>query len=337
MTATASEQRPVATAEPAPTVEVPQPSKAIARIEELPPREDRQRAALLTPEAELESLLRLAQMMLESGFMPKALKTPAQVVTVILAGRELGIPPMMSIRSIGIIDGKPVLMADLLLGAFKRAGGRSKFRRLDENVAELYLRHPNGDEHVETFTIQHATRAGLMHKDNWKKYPKAMLRSRVITAGLKSIGWEPAAGIYDPEELEHLATAADDVMASSGEPSAETTTEPAQTGGRYEIRFPFGPHKDREFDEQYPPDHEVVAQRGTYVIGDEMLLRAHEWADRVLTERIIPKAGRKSEPLTDDRRPYFEAVRLTAATEIERRALEADDQRSEANAGNPYA
>jgi hypothetical protein len=28
-----------------------------------------------------------------------------------------------------------------------------------------------------------------------------MLRSRVITAGLKSLGWEGAVGVYDPSEL----------------------------------------------------------------------------------------------------------------------------------------
>jgi hypothetical protein len=65
----------------------------------------------------------------------------------------------------------------------------------------LVLRHPNGDEHTETFSIEDAKRAGLASNDNYAKHPKAMLRSRAITAGLKSIGWEGAVGIYDPDEV----------------------------------------------------------------------------------------------------------------------------------------
>ena len=33
------------------------------------------------------------------------------------------------------------------------------------------------------------------------KYAKAMLRSRAITAGLKSIGWEGGCGTYDDDEI----------------------------------------------------------------------------------------------------------------------------------------
>jgi hypothetical protein len=72
---------------------------------------------------------------------------------------------------------------------------------LDETKAVLHLVHPNGDKHTETFTIEDAKRAGLSSNSNYSKFPKAMLRSRAITAGLKSIGWEGAVGAYDPDEL----------------------------------------------------------------------------------------------------------------------------------------
>lgn len=147
------------------------------------------------------ALMALAKELVTTGFLPVAIKTPAQAVAIILTGRELGLPAMQSLRSICIIQGKPELSADLQLSIFHRDGGRSRWVALDATKAALWLRHPNGDEHTETFTIEDAKRAGLAGGVNWQKYPKAMLRSRAITAGLKSIGFEPLTGTYAPGEI----------------------------------------------------------------------------------------------------------------------------------------
>ncbi len=142
----------------------------------------------------------MARALVASGFLPRGINTPEKAIALILTGREMGLGPMASIRSISIIDGKPVVAADRQLAMFKSAGGRARFVQLDETGAVLALRHPNGDEHTETYTVEMARAAGLLSKDNWKHHPKAMLRSRVITAGLKSIGFEATAGVYDPDE-----------------------------------------------------------------------------------------------------------------------------------------
>lgn len=52
--------------------------------------------------------------------------------------------------------------------------------------------------------MEDAKRAGLTG-NVWKAYPKAMLRSRAITAGLKSVGWSGAAGFYDPDEAREFS------------------------------------------------------------------------------------------------------------------------------------
>jgi len=57
------------------------------------------------------------------------------------------------------------------------------------------------DKHTETFTMDDARKAGLLSSGMYTKFPKAMLRSRAITAALKSIGWEGGSGVYDPSEL----------------------------------------------------------------------------------------------------------------------------------------
>lgn len=171
----------------------------------LPAVRETQAVSPVQKEMDLPSLFKLAEALVPTGFLPEAIKTPGQAVAIILAGRELGIGPMLALRSIGIIRGKVVLAADLQLAQFKKFGGKAQFPELTEQKAVLWLKHPNGDEHTETFTIEDAKRAGLVRAGgNWTTFPKAMLRSRAITAGLKSLGFEPTCGAYDPDEAIHF-------------------------------------------------------------------------------------------------------------------------------------
>ena len=137
----------------------------------------------------------------KTGMLPDHIKTGWQFAVIAATGHELGMQPMRAIRSLAMVKGKVVESADSQLARFKAAGGRSQFEVLDETKAVLHLVHPNGDKHTETFTLEDAKRAGLASNSNYSKFPKAMLRSRAITAGLKSIGWEGAVGAYDPDEL----------------------------------------------------------------------------------------------------------------------------------------
>lgn len=153
-----------------------------------------------TQPTDFAAMLAVAEQLVPTGFLPAHIKTAGQALAIILAGQELGMTTMLALRSITIIKGKVVVNADAQLGLFKARGGRAVFRTLTDSVAILDLTHPNGDTHTETFTMEDAKRAHLTGNPTWSQYPKAMLRSRVITAGLKSVGFEPTAGAYDPEE-----------------------------------------------------------------------------------------------------------------------------------------
>ena len=164
-----------------------------------------QRAASLTPagsdEACFQSLVVMGDQLRRTGFLPSHIKDGISFAAIVLMGREMGMGTMAACRKLQVIKGTVTERADSQLARFKSCGGRAQFKELTEARAVLVLRHPNGDEHTETFTIEDAKRAGLASNDNYAKHPKAMLRSRAITAGLKSIGWEGAVGIYDPDEI----------------------------------------------------------------------------------------------------------------------------------------
>jgi hypothetical protein len=145
-------------------------------------------------------LVQMGEQLARTGFLPDHIKTGPQFAAIVMTGKELGMAPMRAIRSFHMVKGKVVEDAASQLARFKSAGGRATFDHLDDVKAVLTLTHPNGDKHTETWTIDDAKKAGLMN-GMVSKFPRAMLRSRVITAGLKSLGWEGAVGAYDPSEL----------------------------------------------------------------------------------------------------------------------------------------
>jgi hypothetical protein len=62
------------------------------------------------------------------------------------------------------------------------------------------LLHRRGSIEVD-WTIQQAKTAGLTGKDVWKQYPRAMLRARVISEGIRTVYPGVAVGVYTPEEI----------------------------------------------------------------------------------------------------------------------------------------
>lgn len=170
-----------------------------------------------------------AQMLLKSGLAPSSIKTPEAAMFVIMVGRDLGLSPTQALRSVQVIQGKVEIAADMQLALFKRAGGRAVWTTLTDTAAVLDLAHPNGDTHRESFTMEDARRAKL-GGDNWTKYPKAMLRSRCITAGMKSVGFDVLAGVYAPGEVAGTesapAEATVSVVAPAVIPSTPAAPEP---------------------------------------------------------------------------------------------------------------
>lgn len=161
---------------------------------------------------EFAGLVSMGDQLRRTGFLPAHIKDGVSFAAIVLMGRELGMGTMAACRKLQVIKGTVTERADSQLARFKSAGGRAEFKELSETRAVLILRHPNGDQHTETFTIEDAKRAGLASNDNYNKHPKAMLRSRAITAGLKSIGWEGAVGIYDPDEVSEPEPAREPVV-----------------------------------------------------------------------------------------------------------------------------
>jgi hypothetical protein len=61
-----------------------------------------------------------------------------------------------------------------------------------------------GGTAVITWTIEMAREAKLADKDNWKSYPRAMLRARVVSEGIRTVFPGVVLGVYTPEEVQDI-------------------------------------------------------------------------------------------------------------------------------------
>lgn len=136
------------------------------------------------------------------GFVPRAYAGDANAIAAaILTGIELGIGPMEALRSIHMIEGKPTMSSEMMLGRAMRAGIRCRWVRTDANGAEIEVTRDGYSSRL-SFTMDDARAAGLAGKGNWKTYPAAMLRARCASAAMRAFCPDVlGAGVYTPEEL----------------------------------------------------------------------------------------------------------------------------------------
>lgn len=155
--------------------------------------------------ASIPEAMRLAQLLVASRLLPKSVTTPEAAFVIMATGRELGLTTMQAFRSIHVVDGKPALSADLLLGMIKSKRSVCSYFMLvesTEDVARYRTKRVGEPDSTEMqFTIADARRAGLTDRDNWRKYPAAMLRARCIASLARAVYPDLAMGLYDPDEL----------------------------------------------------------------------------------------------------------------------------------------
>ena len=106
-------------------------------------------------------------------------------------------------RDYHVIQGRPALKADAMMARFQAAGGKVNWDvYTDEKVTGIFS-HPNGGSLSVTWTIDQARSIGLVKPGSgWQKFPRAMLRSRCISEGIRSVYPGSVTGFYSPEEVQ---------------------------------------------------------------------------------------------------------------------------------------
>lgn len=131
-------------------------------------------------------------------------KAPDQAVALMLVAQAEGRNPFEAARDYHIIQGRPALKADAILARFQQAGGRVEWLEYTDSKVAGKFSHPQGGSVTVDWTMERAKTAGLTGKDNWKNYPRAMLRARCISEGVRTVFPGVASGIYSVEEVQDM-------------------------------------------------------------------------------------------------------------------------------------
>ena len=144
-------------------------------------------------------------------------KEPNAVLTLCLLAQAEGQHPAVAFRDYHIISGKPAKKAEAMLRDFLASGGKVEWHALTDEVADATFSHPSGGTLRIDWDMERA-KAAQLTTPMWKKYPRQMLRSRVISEGVRSVCPSATSGLYEVDEVR-------DIVAERGT-SAHTAPEP---------------------------------------------------------------------------------------------------------------
>lgn len=159
------------------------------------------------PAAQVSTLgerIQYARALSEAGLLPAHYRgRPANLLWAIEYGASLGISTMAAITSVHVIDGKPSASVGLIGGLVRRAGHTLRVTYDGTTaVATINRCDDPGFTFKARWDLERARGAGLTGKDNWLKYPQAMLKARAITEVARDACPEALCGLlYTPEEL----------------------------------------------------------------------------------------------------------------------------------------
>lgn len=148
----------------------------------------------------LSDVERIAHVMAKSNLF--GVKDPVQAMALALIAQAEGKHPATSAQEYHIIQGRPALKADAMLARFQAAGGKVSWTEYTDRRVTGVFSHPLGGSVEVTWTLEMAELANLAKKETWRAFPRAMLRSRCISEGVRTVFPGVAVGILTPEETE---------------------------------------------------------------------------------------------------------------------------------------
>ena len=132
------------------------------------------------------------------------MKTPDQALALMLVAQAEGQHPATITQDYDIIQGRAARKTHSVLARFQQMGGSVEWHELTDKVADATFSHKAGGSLRMTWTIEQAKSAGLTGKDNWRNYPRAMLRARCIAEGIRAVYPAALGGMLVSEEAQDL-------------------------------------------------------------------------------------------------------------------------------------
>ncbi|MEN6321716.1 MAG: hypothetical protein ABFD82_23580 [Syntrophaceae bacterium] len=197
-------------------------------------------ALAVKPEDSL-ALQKVSSGLFKSGLFPNA-KNEMGAFAIIEYGYELGIPPMMALKNINIISGQLACNAQLMLSLALSRGVTYAVLEESDTGAKIEFKRGSQSPYVAEFNQKDAQAAGLLGKDNWKKYPRDMYFWRAVAKGIRRVAPDAVMGLYTADEISDGKFI--DIIDVPVEPQTTQTTDHGKGGETSRSEAPNEPPPD---------------------------------------------------------------------------------------------
>lgn len=154
----------------------------------------------------LQQAMDFAKLIADSDLAPKDYKgKPGNVLIAIQMGAEIGLKPLQALQNIAIINGRPCVWGDAMIGLVQNHPLCEYIHEELKNDTAYCIVKRRGDleEHVSKFSRDDAKKAGLLSKTGtWQQYPDRMLQMRARGFALRDKFADVLKGIAMREEVE---------------------------------------------------------------------------------------------------------------------------------------
>lgn len=285
--------------------------------------------------ANFEAYEKMSTVFVESGAFPKTMNA-AKFVVLMQAWFDLWLAPTEAIRSLAIINGNVSMFGAKVIERVRANWYKielkeelkdeiyekdwQKFKRMIWYCEATLTKRNNvndtvqaGEEETwtEKYTMEDAKTAWLLGKDNWKNYPKLMLRYRAIGQAVKFfcpevLGWvsmyEEMKDHFGEEKTAFVEVPAEEILSDLGiqEPTviepvdeknetSETTEKPIETKA-----VPVAKTEEKKTDVLKPWDSVEHKLLGKWILKDtfedQMLVEFEKWGMKEVNKKTIKKA-----------------------------------------------
>jgi len=221
---------------------------------------------------DLEQVFQIAKLYMDAKLNPRGMDTLEKMVVAIEYGVSVGMSASQAIQSVAVINGRPTIWGDMMLGLCRASGQLEDIEEhripdgKDDGFGYECIVKRKGQEtpHIHTFTVANAKRSKLWGKEGpWMAYPQRMLQMRARSWALRDAFADVLKGLQCREEVE-------DELRSQGIEIPEGVFDRPDDA-------PAKPSRVRESDWQIPAATEQEPNVGTEADPGEVV--QHEPAD----------------------------------------------------------
>ena len=160
----------------------------------------------------LNEAMKFADMIAKSTMVPKDyISKPENILVAVMMGAEVGLKPFQAMQNIAVINGRPSLWGDAVLGLIVAHPECESVE--EEDLAQIEkagsatckIKRKGFPVIINTFTMEMAKKAGLSNKQGpWTQYPARMLKMRARAFSARDAFADVLKGINIAEEAQDI-------------------------------------------------------------------------------------------------------------------------------------